>query len=424
MLISKITAQEILDSRGMPTIEATVCLQDDSFGTASVPSGASTGTREAIELRDCNNNRYNGKGVQRNIALIQTEVSSALINMCAREQENIDKRLIALDNTPNKAYLGANTILAVSLATAKAAAQSLHLPLYQYLGGKTAYLMPIPYINVINGGMHASNGLNIQEFMLIPSSAHSLAQALEMSAKVITCLQNILLKKGLNISVGDEGGFAPELYETVQALDLLLQAIHEAGYESGKDFTFALDIAASALYKNDEYHLDRSTMNTDELIAYYKKLVQSYPITSLEDPIAEQDIAGWQEITREFRNICQAQNREPISLVGDDVFVTQTAMLRKGINKGFANTILIKPNQVGTLSETLQTISLAKEHNYGVLLSHRSGETEDTTIAHLAVATNCGRIKCGSLRRSERLAKYNELLRIERDLKENARYPQ
>ena len=414
--IYNITAMEILDSRGFPTIEAEVQLNSGAKGRASVPSGASTGSHEALELRDNNKNRYQGKGVQKAIDNIENIITDALLGRSAQAQTEIDNIMLQIDGTENKSKLGANATLAVSLAVAKAQAREMKLPLYSYLGGINATTLPIPMMNVINGGKHADNELDIQEFMIMPVGAKSFEDAVRMGAEVFQILKQELRKAGYNTNVGDEGGFAPQLKTPEQALDFLVSAIIKAGYELRKDIAIALDIAATELYEEELYNFKglQRKFNIMELVDYYQELTQKYPIISIEDGMAEDDWEGWKLLTESMG--------AKIQLVGDDLFVTNLKRLREGIEKKVANAILVKVNQIGTLSETLQTISLAKQNNYKVIISHRSGETEDTSIADIAVAVNAGQIKSGSLSRSDRTAKYNRLLRIERQLGEAAVY--
>ncbi len=412
--IEWITAHEILDSRGRPTLEALVGLANGATGLAQVPSGASTGTFEAHELRDGDPKRYGGKGVLRAVENILGPIQSELQGEDALNQARIDQLLIDLDGTPNKSRLGANAILAVSLATAKAAAEAVSLPLYKYLGGPFANLLPVPLMNVLNGGAHADNNVDIQEFMLVPIGAASFREALRYGAEVFAVLKTVLQQKGLSTGVGDEGGFAPDLPSNAAALDLLLTAIEQAGYKPGEDIALALDVAANELLQDGQYQLEGKARSAEQMINYYEQLLDNYPILSIEDGLAEEDWAGWQALT--------AQLGSRVQLVGDDLFVTNPARLQKGIDSGAANAILIKLNQIGTLTETVSAIQLAVQAGFRTLISHRSGETEDTTIADLAVATRAGQIKTGSLCRSERIAKYNQLLRIEDELGEAAVY--
>ena len=408
--IAKIIAYQILDSRGCPTLEAKITLQNGISATASVPSGASTGKLEACELRDNNPKIYFGKSVLKAIENVNTIIASKLIGFDGSKQQQLDQILLDLDGTDNKAKLGANAILAVSLAVAKTYAKNANLSLFTYLGGDSAKVLPVPLMNIINGGKHANNSIDIQEFMIVPVGAGSMFDAIRAGAEIFACLKNNLHKKGYSTSVGDEGGFAPNFSSATQALDFISQAVHEAHYKLGSDVLLALDCASSEFYENSIYNLagENKKLNSIEIVDYYQKLVDAYPIFSIEDPMAEDDILGWQHITQKMGSKAQ--------LVGDDLFVTNPKILQQGIKQKLANAVLIKPNQIGTLTETLQTITLAKENNYNNIISHRSGETEDTTIAHLAVATNSGQIKTGSLCRSDRTAKYNELLRIEQEL--------
>ena len=409
-------AREIIDSRGNPTVEADVFLEDGSMGRAAVPSGASTGKKEALELRDGDKARYLGKGVLKAVGNINGEIADALSGMEAENQRGVDAALLTLDGTENKARLGANATLAVSMAVAKAAAQATGLPLYQYIGGAAAHVLPVPMMNIINGGAHADNPVDIQEFMIMPVKATSIAEAIRCGAEIFHALKGLLHKAGLNTAVGDEGGFAPNVKSAEQALDYIMQAIEKAGYKAGDDVTLALDVAASEFYRGGKYELagEGKTLDADGMVKYYEALVSRYPITSIEDPMDEGDHKGWKAITQALGS--------NIQLVGDDVFVTNPTILKQGIADGLANALLVKVNQIGTLSETLEAVSMAQRAGYKAVMSHRSGETEDATIAHLAVATNCGQIKTGSLSRSDRLAKYNELLRIEEMLGTQAVY--
>ncbi len=414
--IISIHGREILDSRGNPTVEVDVLLDDGAFGRAAVPSGASTGELEALELRDGDKNRYLGKGVRKAVSNINGEITDALLGMEADEQLQIDQALIELDGTENKARLGANAILGVSLAVAKAAAESAGLPLYRYLGGARAHILPVPMMNIINGGAHADNPIDIQEFMVMPLAAESMGDAIRMGAEIFHALKKKLQAAGLNTNVGDEGGFAPNIESADAALSFIMQAIEAAGYKPGSEVGLALDAASSEFYKKGKYELtgEGKSLDADGLISYYEGLVAKYPIISIEDACAEHDHAGWAELT--------ARLGKKIQLVGDDLFVTNPKILREGIRKNLANALLVKVNQIGTLSETLEAVEMAQRAGYKAVLSHRSGETEDATIAHIAVATNCGQIKTGSLSRSDRLAKYNELLRIEEHLGNMAVY--
>jgi enolase len=415
--ISKIKAREILDSRGNPTVEADVFLSDGSCGSAAVPSGASTGEHEALELRDGDKSRYSGKGVLKAVTNINNVIAARLKGKDPGDQEKIDRILIELDGTPNKSCLGANAILAVSLAVAKSAASCQAKPLYQYLGGRKANTLPVPLMNILNGGVHADNNVDLQEFMIAPAGASTFRDALRMGAEIFHTLKGILKSKGLNTAVGDEGGFAPDLGSNEEALRIILSSIEKAGYRPGKDIFLAIDAASSSFYKDGRYCLKNETPHektAEEMVLFYKRWVKKFPLISIEDGLAEDDWEGWKFLTVEIGN--------DVQLVGDDLFVTNTGRLQEGIRGRIANSILIKVNQIGTLTETLQAIKLAQEHNYTVVVSHRSGETEDTTIAHLAVASNCGQIKTGSICRSERIAKYNELLRIEESLGKKAVY--
>ena len=414
--ILDITAREILDSRGNPTVEVDVTLEDGSFGRAAVPSGASTGAHEAMELRDGDNKRYLGKGVSKAVAAVNGEIYEALADMDAENQIAIDRAMIELDGTPNKARLGANAILGVSLAVAKAAADACGLPLYRYVGGASARTLPVPMMNIVNGGVHADNPIDFQEFMVMPVGAASFKEALRMGAEIFHTLKGALKKAGLNTNVGDEGGFAPNLPSAEAALDFVMKAIEQAGYKAGSDVFLALDCAATEFFKQGKYVYEGEgkTRSIAEQAAYLAKLSRDYPIISIEDGLSEDDWDGWAQVTKLIGNSCQ--------LVGDDLFVTNTQRLRKGISEGIANSILVKVNQIGTLTETLEAVEMAHKAGYSAVMSHRSGETEDSTIADLAVATNCGQIKTGSLARSDRLAKYNQLLRIEEELGSAAVY--
>ncbi|WP_369018297.1 phosphopyruvate hydratase [Thermatribacter velox] len=408
--IFDVRAREILDSRGNPTVEVEVVLASGAFGRAAVPSGASTGTFEAVELRDGDKNRYLGKGVRKAVENVNEIIAPEIIGLDALEQCKIDKTLIELDGTPNKGKLGANAILGVSLAVAKAAAEYCGLPLYRYIGGAGARELPVPLMNILNGGKHADSGVDIQEFMIAPCGAPSFAEALRMGAEVFHHLAKVLKRRGYSIGVGDEGGFAPNLHSSEEAIEVIIEAIQAAGYEPGKDVFLALDVAASELFQDGIYVFSREGVkrNIDEMIEFYQSLVEKYPIVSIEDALSEEDWDGWKKLTFALG--------ERIQLVGDDLFVTNKERLLRGIREKTCNSILIKLNQIGTLSETLETIEIAKRAGYTSIISHRSGETEDTTIADLAVATNAGQIKTGSLCRSERIAKYNQLLRIEEEL--------
>ncbi len=416
--ISGVYAREILDSRGWPTVEVEVQLESGSWGRAAVPSGASTGKREALELRDGDTQRYRGKGVQQAVRNVEETIAPEIEGMEATEQARIDQTLLELDATPNKSSLGANAILAVSLAVARAAADDVGLPLYAYLGGPGARLLPVPLMNVINGGVHADNGLDIQEFMLVPAGAENFSTALRMGVECFHALKELLKQKALSTGVGDEGGFAPALGSNTAALDLLVEAIERAGYRPGEDVFLALDVAASELAESGgRYRLSRenAVRTGEEMIALYESLCERYPIVSIEDGLGEDDWSGWGALTRRLGSRVQ--------LVGDDLFVTNPAIVQQGIKNGIANAVLVKVNQVGTLTETMETVELAKRAGYGTIISHRSGETEDTFIADLAVAVNAGQIKTGSVARSERTAKYNQLLRIEEELGHAASFP-
>jgi enolase len=414
--IVDIIGREILDSRGNPTVEVDVVLEDGSQGRAAVPSGASTGAHEAVELRDGDKGRYGGKGVSRAVNAINGEIFDAIGGMDAETQVHVDETLIHLDGTPNKARLGANAILGVSLAVAKAAAQASGLPLYRYVGGASARLLPVPMMNIVNGGVHADNPIDFQEFMIMPAGADTFANALRMGVEIFQTLKGQLKSAGHNTNVGDEGGFAPNLKSAEAALDFFMQAIEKAGYEPGQDVMLALDCAATEFFKNGKYAYEGEgkTRSGEEQARYLGDLVARYPIVSIEDGMAEDDFAGWKALTDLIGSKCQ--------LVGDDLFVTNVKRLSQGIEQGLANSILVKVNQIGTLSETLAAVEMAHKAGYTAVMSHRSGETEDSTIADLAVATNCGQIKTGSLARSDRTAKYNQLLRIEEGLGGAARY--
>jgi enolase 1/2/3 len=416
--ITGVYAREILDSRGFPTVEVEIQLESGAWGRAAVPSGASTGKREAVELRDGDAQRYRGKGVQQAVRNVEETIAPEIDGMEASEQAAIDQALLELDGTPNKSALGANAILAVSLAVARAAADDAGLPLYAYLGGVGGRLLPVPMMNVINGGAHADNGIDFQEFMLVPAGAESFSNALRVGVEVFHALKELLKSKKLSTGVGDEGGFAPALASNTAALDLLMEAIEAAGYRPGDDVSLALDVAASEFAEEGgRYRLRRENvvLNSDELVGRYESLLGRYPIVSIEDGLGEDDWAGWALLTRRLGNRVQ--------LVGDDLFVTNPAIIQQSIEKSIANAVLVKVNQVGTLTETMQAIELAKRAAYGTVISHRSGETEDTFVADLAVAVNAGQIKTGSLARSERTAKYNQLLRIEEELGHAASWP-
>src|SRR5262245_265958 len=414
--IVDVVAREILDSRGNPTVEADVLLESGVMGRAAVPSGASTGSREAIELRDGDKRRYGGKGVLKAVEAVNTEISEAIVGLDATEQAFIDKTLLDLDGTENKGRLGANAMLAVSMAAAKAAAEESGLPLYRYFGGSGAMFMPVPMMNVINGGAHANNNLDMQEMMIVPIGAQSFREALRYGAEVFQSLKKLIDGKGMSTSVGDEGGFAPDMPNHAAAIELLLQAIQNAGYTAGKDVALALDCAASEFYREGKYVLESEKRQLDagQFVEYLADLATRYPIVSIEDGMAEGDWAGWKQLTLKLGSRVQ--------LVGDDLFVTNVKLLREGIQQRAANAILIKVNQIGTLTETFAAVELAKRSGYGTVISHRSGETEDTTIADIAVGTNALQIKTGSLSRSDRVAKYNQLLRIEEDLGDSVSY--
>jgi enolase len=415
--ITNINAREILDSRGNPTIEADVTLDSGVVGRAAVPSGASTGEHEAVELRDGDKNRYQGKGVLKAVANVNGEIKEALLGQEVTEQRAIDEKLISLDGTDNKGRLGANAALAVSLAAAHAAANDANMPLYQYLGGDAATNLPVPMMNIINGGSHADNSVDLQEFMIIPAGAPSFSEALRYGTEVFHSLKSVLSKRGLNTAVGDEGGFAPDLSSNEEAIAVILESIEKAGYRPGEDIYLGIDAASSEFFNNGQYDLkgEGRILDAAGMKSLLADWVNRYPIVSIEDGMDENDWTGWQELTSEIGGQCQ--------LVGDDLFVTNTKMLERGIQEKSANAILIKVNQIGTLSETLDAISMAQNADFGVIVSHRSGETEDTTIADLAVATAAGQIKTGSLSRSDRVAKYNQLLRIEQLLGDRAIYP-
>jgi enolase len=414
--IVDIIGRQILDSRGNPTVEVDVVLEDGTIGRAAVPSGASTGAHEAVELRDGNKQRYLGKGVTKAVDAVNGEIFDAIGGFDAEDQIKIDETLIALDGTPNKARLGANAILGVSLAVAKAAAQSNALPLYRYVGGIAARMLPVPMMNIVNGGAHADNPIDFQEFMIMPVGAESVAEAIRTGAEIFHTLKKALSDAGLSTSVGDEGGFAPNLPSADAALDFVMKAVEAAGYRPGEDVVLALDCASTEFFKNGAYHYEGEgkTRSREEQAAYLADLVGRYPIASIEDGMAEDDFDGWKLLTDRIGGKCQ--------LVGDDLFVTNVLRLSDGIKRGLANSILVKVNQIGSLTETLAAVEMAHKARYTAVMSHRSGETEDATIADLAVATNCGQIKTGSLARSDRTAKYNQLIRIEEELGSQARY--
>ncbi|MFC0861955.1 phosphopyruvate hydratase [Sphaerimonospora cavernae] len=412
--IEAVTAREILDSRGNPTVEVEVLLDDYSTGRAAVPSGASTGQFEAVELRDGDKRRYLGKGVEKAVLGVTDEIAEEIIGLDAEEQRLIDQTMIDLDGTPNKARIGANAILGVSLAVAKAAADSADLPLFRYVGGANAHLLPVPMMNILNGGAHADTNVDIQEFMIAPIGAETFSEALRMGAETYHTLKGVLKEKGYATGLGDEGGFAPNLPSNRDALDLIMVAIEKAGFTPGEDIALALDVAASEFHSEGVYTIDGKGLSAAELIAFYEDLVRSYPLVSIEDPLNEEDWEGWKAITTALG--------AKVQLVGDDLFVTNPERLERGIRDGAANALLVKVNQIGTLSETLDAVDLAHRSGYRCMMSHRSGETEDTTIADLAVATNCGQIKTGAPARSDRVAKYNQLLRIEELLDDAARF--
>jgi enolase len=409
--IIDVTAREILDSRGNPTVEVDMMVSSGAVGRAAVPSGASTGKREALELRDKRRKRYGGKGVSKAVKNVKEIIAPVLLGADAADQAGVDRRLIALDGTPNKSKLGANAILGVSLAAARAAAQAFQMPLYRYIGGINASVLPVPLMNIINGGAHAANNLDIQEFMVVPMGAGTFAETIRMGVETFHQLKTVLKAQGHNVAVGDEGGFAPNLDSNEEAVRLIMTAIEKAGYKPGKDIGIALDAAASEFYRNGKYVLKgegKKGMDAQSMTEYYEKLIETYPILSIEDGLAEQDWLGWEIMTQRLE--------DKIQIVGDDIFVTNPDIFAKGISRGIANAILIKLNQIGTLSETLETVAMAREAGYETVISHRSGETEDTFIADLAVGLNAGQIKTGSASRTDRIAKYNRLLRIEEEL--------
>ncbi len=408
--IIDVKAREILDSRGNPTVEVDVSLASGAIGRAAVPSGASTGQREALELRDEDNSRYGGKGVLTAVKNVNDEIASAINGMDASNQTVLDRALIELDGTPNKSRIGANAMLGVSMAAARAMAQTYGMPLYRYIGGMNARYLPVPMMNIINGGAHAANNLDIQEFMIMPVGADSLSAAVRMGAETFHALKKILKKKGVSTAVGDEGGFAPDLASNEEAIQCILQAIEAAGYQVGQDIGIAMDCAASEFFKNGKYHLksEKKTLSADAMVDYYEMLIDKYPVLSIEDGLAEQDWKGWEMMTDRLGGTIQ--------IVGDDIFVTNPEIFSKGIDEGIANAILIKLNQIGTLTETLDAIEMAKQNGYMTIISHRSGETEDTFISDLVVGVNGGQIKTGSMSRSDRIAKYNQLIRIEEEL--------
>ncbi|MET3203440.1 MULTISPECIES: phosphopyruvate hydratase [unclassified Arthrobacter] len=413
-LIDAIHAREILDSRGNPTVEVEVLLSDGQIGRAAVPSGASTGEHEAVELRDGDKGRYLGKGVQKAVDAVIDQIAPALTGFDATDQRSIDQAMIDLDGTPNKAKLGANAILGVSLAVANAAAASADLPLYKYLGGPNAHVLPVPLMNILNGGSHADSDVDIQEFMIVPIGAETFSEGLRWGVEVYHNLKSVLQAKGLSTGLGDEGGFAPNLPSNRAALDLIQEAITNAGYTPGKDIALALDVASSEFFKDGAYQFEGKALSATEMSAYYAELVADYPLVSIEDPLDENDWEGWKTLTDSIG--------DKVQLVGDDLFVTNPAILQRGIDTRTANSLLVKVNQIGSLTETLDAVSLAQRAGYTTITSHRSGETEDTTIADISVATNAGQIKTGAPARSERVAKYNQLLRIEEELDDAARY--
>lgn len=415
--IENIKAREIIDSRGNPTVEADVTLKSGAFGRAAVPSGASTGALEALEMRDGDKQRYLGKGVKKAVENVNTQIKSKLLGVDSLDQANVDQIMLDLDGTPNKAKLGANAILAVSLAVAKASAAEKKLPLYQYLNTGAKMVLPVPMMNIINGGAHAHKGADIQEFMVVPHGVASFSEAIQCGCEIFHALKSILKSKGLNTAVGDEGGFAPSLEANEQAIEIILQAIESAGYKSGDQVSIGLDCASSEFYKDGKYHLESEgkVYSSEEFVGFLTDLANKYPIITIEDGLDEGDWDGWAQLTSALG--------KKIQLVGDDLFVTNTEIFAKGIKMGVANSILIKLNQIGSLTETMAAIKMAHDANYTAVISHRSGETEDVTIADLAVATGAGQIKTGSLSRSDRVAKYNQLLRIEEELGTNAIYP-
>ncbi|MCU7611653.1 phosphopyruvate hydratase [Anaplasma capra] len=410
--VSRVFARQILDSRGRPTVEVEVILSDGTFGRVAVPSGSSVGKLEALEIRDGDPARYVGYGVTKPVQNINSKIADALTGISPFDQKSVDEILLSLDGTPDKSNLGANATIGVSLAVARAAAESLGIPLYKYLGGEIAREMPVPLVNVLNGGLHADNSLDFQEFMIMPVGAQTFADAVRMCAEVFFRLREVLKKMGHPTNTGDEGGFAPNFKDNSEACDALVEAIEKSGYKAPGDFSIAMDVAASTLYDGTSYKFSGKSLTSDELISYYEEMVSKYPIASIEDAMAEDDVAGWKAITERLG--------QKIQLVGDDLFVTNPTLINNGIKRGLANAVLVKPNQIGTLTETIDAIRSAQQGNYNVIVSHRSGETEDVTISHIAVAANCGQIKSGSFSRSERLAKYNELLRIEADLGKSA----
>jgi enolase len=411
--IEAVGAREILDSRGNPTVEVEVALDDGTIGRAAVPSGASTGQFEAVELRD-GGDRYGGKGVQKAVTAVLDDIAPALVGFEATEQRLVDQELIDLDGTPDKSRFGANAVLGVSLAVARAAAESVGLPLFRYVGGPTAHVLPVPMMNILNGGAHADSNVDVQEFMIAPIGAPTFSDALRWGAETYHALKSVLKSKGLSTGLGDEGGFAPDLPANREALDLIIEGIEKAGLTVGRDIALALDVAATEFHGDEGYAFEGKTRSADDMIAYYEELVSGYPIVSIEDPLSEEDWDGWARITAVLGG--------RIQIVGDDLFVTNPQRLARGISEQCANALLVKVNQIGSLSETLDAVSLAHRSGYRCMMSHRSGETEDTTIADLAVATDCGQIKTGAPARSDRVAKYNQLLRIEEELDDAARY--
>jgi len=412
--IDAVGAREILDSRGNPTVEVEVALDDGTIARAAVPSGASTGQFEAVELRDGDKKRYGGKGVEKAVLGVLDEIGPALVGFEASEQRLVDQALIDLDGTPTKSRLGANALLGVSLAVARAAAESAELPLFRYVGGPNAHLLPVPMMNILNGGAHADTGVDVQEFMVAPIGATTFREALQWGAEVYHAMKSVLKQRGLATGLGDEGGFAPDLPNNREALDLIVEAIGTTGLAVGSDIALAMDVAATEFHASGSYAFEGTKKSAEEMIAYYAELVSAYPLVSIEDPLDEDDWAGWKTLTDELGSRVQ--------IVGDDLFVTNPERLERGIRESTANALLVKVNQIGTLTETLDAVSMAHRNGYRCMMSHRSGETEDTTIADLAVATDCGQIKTGAPARSERVAKYNQLLRIEEELDDAARY--
>jgi enolase len=412
--IEAVGAREILDSRGNPTVEVEVALDDGTIARAAVPSGASTGQFEAVELRDGDKERYGGKGVEKAVLAVLDDIGPELLGYDASEQRLVDQALLDLDGTPDKSRLGANAVLGVSLAVAKAAADSAELPLFRYVGGPAAHVLPVPMMNILNGGAHADSNVDVQEFMVAPIGASTFEEALRWGAETYHALKSVLKSRGLATGLGDEGGFAPNLESNRAALDLMGEAVGKAGFRLGDDIAFALDVAATEFHDDGAYTFEGASKSADELIAYYAELVDAYPLVSIEDPLSEEDWTGWVAMTQQLG--------DRVQIVGDDLFVTNPERLQRGINEGAANALLVKVNQIGTLTETLDAVSLAHRSGYRCMMSHRSGETEDTTIADLAVATDCGQIKTGAPARSERVAKYNQLLRIEEELDDAARY--